>query len=547
MKTLFSFFFSLTLCSNINAQNWNWAMKATGNSQSIGNVICRDNQDNLFVHGIYDKNISFGAYTLAESGSFLAKYNSSGVLLWAKNIPFEAKEMRCDNHGNLYIAGFYYNTTLSTFTGTYTSVGSYDIFLVKCDPSGTELWSRSYGGSDYDIFSDMTVDIFGNVFITGVHANVTDTMKCGNLNFVDTSAFRYFYLAKIDPSGSTAWVTSGLQNSDTSCYDSGWALKVDANQNILVLGFGMKGNQMPNTRYFWARFDQGGNLISHQWLGLSYGNSILSFDRDENGNLYTITENTYTNNPFGLGTLKCFDSNWNPKWSFYLGGPHECYFLRDINTDKYGNVYLRGYNIDTVSANCIDSLNRAEVLNQRIPWAGQYDIIVTKINNTGHLDWIANAGGPSVDYAIDMCVSRDGDVYLTGQYNRFDPYRYNFNGDAYTVGTANFGSYSLNSDGQFGQYYIAKLGHSSTVDVKKLNMFAEDIIIYPNPAQEELHIDAPGNMNLKITDVLGRCVCTRQLTAGTNSLNISDQPDGVYVVELSNGSFSTKSKIVIRQ
>ena len=71
------------------------------------------------------------------------------------------------------------------------------------------------------------------------------------------------------------------------------------------------------------------------------------------------------------------------------------------------------------------------------------------------------------------------------------------------------------------------------------------INIYPNPAQNIIHIDGlddTSNSEIVIFDMTGRVVMR---TIYCNELNISDLPNGAYVIRIMNDGFVTTSKLLI--
>ena len=66
-----------------------------------------------------------------------------------------------DTSGNIYVAG----TTVGTFPGQ-VSAGSSDGFLAKYDSSGNLVWVRQFGSTGFESPRDVAVDATG-IYVTG--------------------------------------------------------------------------------------------------------------------------------------------------------------------------------------------------------------------------------------------------------------------------------------------------------------------------------------------------------------------------------------------
>ncbi|NBV14486.1 MAG: hypothetical protein EBS07_10525 [Sphingobacteriia bacterium] len=134
---------------------------------------------NVYLAGLYfSKTIITKSDTLTNNGSinhFIAKFNKDGELLWAKSAggnngeaPATAtREFFVDENGNAFCTGS--NWSEFTFAGSSikTVAGSEDIFLLKYDKSGNEIWGVDYGGSGRNAGRGITTDKNGNIFLTG--------------------------------------------------------------------------------------------------------------------------------------------------------------------------------------------------------------------------------------------------------------------------------------------------------------------------------------------------------------------------------------------
>ena len=101
-----------------------------------GHGVTTDSSGNIFVTGQtwggLDGNTNSGGTDM-----FLVKYNSTGTKQWTKQLGTSISEwgqdVTSDSSGNIYVTG----STEGGLDGNINS-GSYDIFLVKYNSSGTK-------------------------------------------------------------------------------------------------------------------------------------------------------------------------------------------------------------------------------------------------------------------------------------------------------------------------------------------------------------------------------------------------------------------------
>jgi uncharacterized protein (TIGR03437 family) len=144
-----------------------------------------DAAGNSYVTGGFTASATFGPgetneTTLTSAGVippdiFVAKYDVSGNLLWAKRAggtDFDlGSGLAVDTAGNSYVTGIFFAS--ATFgpgeinETTLTSAGDRDIFVAKYDASGDLLWAKRAGGTGVDLGSGLAVDTAGNSYVTG--------------------------------------------------------------------------------------------------------------------------------------------------------------------------------------------------------------------------------------------------------------------------------------------------------------------------------------------------------------------------------------------
>ena len=134
------------LIANAQVPYWQWAKSATGaNYYNGADGIATDVKGHIYITGDYDSTVIFGNTTLSGGGCFVAKYDTSGNVLWAKssggNVYAIGLAITTDAiNGNVYVTGAYEDTTI-TF-GSYTLSAASPVsafFIVKYDSSGNVL------------------------------------------------------------------------------------------------------------------------------------------------------------------------------------------------------------------------------------------------------------------------------------------------------------------------------------------------------------------------------------------------------------------------
>src|SRR5262249_46253214 len=119
------------------SDNFGYALDLGGTSSTNATATTADNSGNVYVVGDFQGTTDFdpgtGTYNLTASGTqnaYLAKYNSSGNLVWAGNIPTTAGNSTTvsgitrDSSNNLYVTGDFSGTAdFDLGSGTYNLTG----------------------------------------------------------------------------------------------------------------------------------------------------------------------------------------------------------------------------------------------------------------------------------------------------------------------------------------------------------------------------------------------------------------------------------------
>ena len=183
-----------------------WAKSAGGTSPDVLNSSSTDASGNTYVTGYFQSSVmTFGSDIINNSGAdniFLARYDSSGNVLWAEGAggasDDEGNSVYADQFGNVYIAGYYTSPNCLFASDTLTNAGIYQkLFLVKYDTIGNVLWVKTSAGTNNDNANSVTVDVLGDVYITGAFKG--NGLNFGMITLLNLSPTTYdAFLAKID-------------------------------------------------------------------------------------------------------------------------------------------------------------------------------------------------------------------------------------------------------------------------------------------------------------------------------------------------------------
>ncbi|MCU0612232.1 MAG: DJ-1/PfpI family protein [Candidatus Eisenbacteria bacterium] len=132
-----------------------WSTMFGGSGEDVALGICPATGGGFAVVGL---TYSQGA---GMSDVYLGLLNSEGEVLWSRvygGPGWEAGTTICPAQGGGYlIAG----------STTSAGAGGKDMLLLKVDESGNELWSRTFGGSGMDLAASVVQDADGNVMVLG--------------------------------------------------------------------------------------------------------------------------------------------------------------------------------------------------------------------------------------------------------------------------------------------------------------------------------------------------------------------------------------------
>ncbi len=224
-----------------------WAAKAGATGYDWGRGVITDNNGNVYISGTYmsspDMNPGPGFYYLQLIGNldvFVWKLDSAGGFQWAHGMggPEEDRGMdiEMDDLGNIIITGSFEDTAdIDPTAGIINTpvVGNSDVYVCKLDGAGNLIWSKSYGGPDWDIPSRLAIDDNGNIYTSGYFIGNCDfDPGPSSYNLSSPNIYSDIYVQKLDSGGNFNWADrfgAGLN-------DWAWGVGIDTYGSVLATG-----------------------------------------------------------------------------------------------------------------------------------------------------------------------------------------------------------------------------------------------------------------------------------------------------------------------
>ena len=473
--------------------NFVWVKSFGGTSNDAARSIALDVNGNIYVTGHFqgtcDFDPSLGTSNLTSVGNndaFVLKLNSSGDLLWVKNIGSSGDDrgysLKVDALGNVYSTGQFFSTAdfdlSSPSIHTLTSLGQADIYVLKLDVNGNFVWVKQMGGSLGNFSRAIDLDGTGNPIVSGFYTGVCDFDPSPATYTLQTNGNNDFFITKLDVTGNLLWSKSmGSTGNDAS-----FCLNVDNNNNILIGGM-FEGN--------------------------------LDFD-------LSVSTNTLTSYGFQDAYILKLDPNGNYLWAKQMGCSTDNDQCNAITTDAIGNVYTTG--IFFSNADFDTSISTYTLQSN-----GQNDVFISKFDTNGNLSWAKSFGATGSETSSAICIDQNNKVLSTGYYTQttdFDP-------DGGVVTLTNSGGDDL---------YIHKMGFCTILPNSPINTtFSNNQFICDNQSTV-LSASSAGTINWYSSPT-----STVVLSSGTNytSSVLSVGTYSFYVEAFTCTTSATRSEITV--
>lgn len=416
--------------------------------------------------------------TINDCDILVIKADALGNELWRKTYggakPDFPYHMLATADGNFFLAGYSYS-----YGG-----GDMDILLMKIDPAGTLLWTKTYGGNGNDMGRDIIQTADGNYMIIG--SSNSPGLGDQNANLI-----------KIDPSGTILWskLYGGTSNDYGNC------VKQTSDGGYIMIGQTFSFGSPGGDAYLVKLNSNGDTTWTKQFGGTLNDEGYYITVATDGGYVFLVRDSSNVGQDIDIRMIKT-DANGTIVWNKVYGGNKK-------DTPKMvQNTSDGGYIIGAIS--------------RSFGWINP-DMWILKCNSMGDTTWTRHYGGSQNEHCYVVREILDGSYIAIGK-------------------TA---SYSPNFDPIFLK--LSPNG-SITVGMKELDMVSENVQLYPNPSEGNIYVESKGyEINkVRITNLLGEQVYSKELNKDEPiDIEIPDKRSGVYILTCETGSHSITKKFIV--
>jgi hypothetical protein len=415
------------------------------------------------------------------------------------------------------------------YTETF-GAGSRDIYVVRTEPDGDTVWTKTFGGIQFDVGHDI-IKTDDTHFLIGAY---TTSFGIGEGDI---------YLIKIDENGDILWT----KTIGTEANDHIKKIRKTSDDGFIICG---DIEDLGQYKFYLVKTNSEGDTLWTKAYDYGIANSIIQTNDQGYAVIIYAYETTHQRYDFQLVKT---NQNGDILWSKFYGGPDpdlEIGFALEQTSDQ---GYLLAGRVNGYGA-------------------GGSDFLILKTNSNGDSLWSKTFGGTSDERAFTLVKTSDNG-FLIGGYTStfgggfFDYYLVKTDGNGDSLWTRTYGGswqemvYDIEEtdDGGFAvagytqtygaglfDFYLVKTNQYGLVsDISEsVNNKVDNFELnqnFPNPFNPKTvigyQLPVGGDVTLKVYDLLGREISTlvdEYKPAGRYEIefNAESLPSGVYFYQL---------------
>lgn len=504
--------------------------------------------DNFYgVHEMADGNLLLTGYTNSIDGDvsgnhgmfdyWVVKMSMTGEIIWQKCYGGTNREYAIGSDIT-DDGGFILNGHTLSFDGDVTGNHAWDYWVVKADIDGNIEWQKCYGGDDLD-FGTVVHQTTDGGYILGGHAYSQN----GDITF--NHGVQDYWIVKINSIGDIEWqkcyggsdeeyLNEVIQTSDGgfiatgvtysfdgditekySYYDC-WVIKLDASGYLEWQK--IYGSTLGDVGFDVKEINTGGFLL----LNITQGNDI-----DVSGNHgYFDTWLVKIDYSGNIDWQKCFGGTGSDEGSELQLLPEGGFFIAGETSSSDGDITgAHGYTDFWLFTTTQEICEPATDLNTN-------SIGIS----SAMLNWDSVTGGSK--YKVFW---REAGAFSWNKKKTSNNYMYLYflNCNTTYEWKVQTGCTATNSSIQ------SELQTFTTYACRESADITSEIHIYPNPANDFIQIQSITELSeFTIFDVSGERLHYETLNGNHTTVQLSDIPSGIYIIEIKGNRFCHRTTLV---
>ena len=440
---------------------------------------------------------------------WLWKMDEHGDMVWQKSFGGDGhdllKSIKHTKDGGFILAG----TSNSNISGQKKahSFGLEDLWVIKLNAAGVEDWQVTLGGRGQDYLSTIEQTNDGG-FIIGATSNSDGIKEALGKKETNKGGLDYWVI-KLDQKGKIDW-----QKNIGGNYEDQLTQVITTSQGYLVAGYSnsdaihdKKTTNNGETDYWVIMLDQTGKELWQRNYGQTGTNVLKSVLKTRDNHIILAGEHTPApedikhSNTADFQLIK-IDFNGDMIWE----QTHKTVAINQLTNlieNQDGTLLISGYGLEQ---NTVSPYAKQKKANE-----GENDYILIKLTAEGNEIWQKIIGSNGQDQLSKAIETRDGGYLLTGTSD----------------GKA---SRDKRSHSQAKDFWLVKLQDPDKPLVEKPKMEA-----FPNPTARYTNVIVGFEFEeatVTIADLAGRIIHQRTTNDRTVPIDLGNQPEGIYIVEV---------------